>query len=291
MKNITLFLILFSINLFSQTIIKIDKENGVYKIPCKVNGVPMEFIFDTGATNVTISITEAKFLLKQGLLDKEDIGKSVEYQIANGEVEEGTEINLKEIQISDFIINDVKATIVYNQNAPLLLGLSALNKLGKVEFENETLKIYPKEYTQKEEKLDSSVLVAKQVLIKALSYGDENMVVKCSFEENYIGVHTLVEIDKPEGNYFDLTFSDYDELSKTNSFKQARLIIQKNGLWLKELYKSGYEIVAFMFDYFMDDSSKRFLYAVSTKKLLDLIEDFEQESFFEILTHLPNKKE
>ena len=43
------------------------KINGVYQIPCKVNGIPMNFIFDTGATDVTISLVEAKFLIKQGL--------------------------------------------------------------------------------------------------------------------------------------------------------------------------------------------------------------------------------
>jgi len=42
-----------------------EKVNGVYTIPCKVNGIDMRFILDTGASNVTISLTEAKFLIKQ----------------------------------------------------------------------------------------------------------------------------------------------------------------------------------------------------------------------------------
>ena len=70
--------------------------------------------------------------------------KSVRYQIASGEIKEGTEIILREIEVDGYIIKDVSATIVFEQNAPLLLGLSALNKLGKVELQNGILKIYPK---------------------------------------------------------------------------------------------------------------------------------------------------
>ena len=64
--------VFFLNNSFSQKVIEMTKINGVYQIPCKVNGIPMNFIFDTGASDVSISITEAKFLLKNGLLQNED---------------------------------------------------------------------------------------------------------------------------------------------------------------------------------------------------------------------------
>ena len=37
------------------------QEGGTYLIPCKVNGVPMKFIFDTGASVISIS---SIFLIK-----------------------------------------------------------------------------------------------------------------------------------------------------------------------------------------------------------------------------------
>jgi predicted aspartyl protease len=50
---------------------------------------------------------------------------------------------------SDFTteLNNVKASIVENQKAPLLLGQSVLNKLGKIEIDNENqlLKITSKQ--------------------------------------------------------------------------------------------------------------------------------------------------
>lgn len=140
MKKILLLFFLFILsNTLSQTTITLDRVNGAFIVPCKVNGVPMNFIFDTGATDVTISLTEAEFLVKQGLLKKEDIKVTVQYQIASGEIREGTKINLREIEINGLKLNNISATIVHEQNAPLLLGMSALSQLGKIEIENNKL--------------------------------------------------------------------------------------------------------------------------------------------------------
>ena len=131
-KIILLFLlnIFFSNPLFSQKIIDMIEVNGIYQIPCKVNGVPMNFIFDTGASEVTISLTEAKFLIKQNLLNKEDFIDTINYQMANGEILEGTKIILNSIDIDGIILEKVDATIINKQNSPLLLGQSAISKLG-----------------------------------------------------------------------------------------------------------------------------------------------------------------
>lgn len=140
MKKLQLIIIaLFFSNIYSQKIIEMERINDVYQVPCKVNGIPMKFIFDTGASDVTISITEAKFLLKQGLLKKEDFIENVNYQIANGDIIEGTKIYLKTIDIDGIILKNVKAAVINNQNSPLLLGQSALVKLGKYSIKGNQL--------------------------------------------------------------------------------------------------------------------------------------------------------
>lgn len=120
-----------------------EKENGVYQIPCKINGIPMKFIFDTGASDVSISLTEAQFLIKQNLLSESDIVGKEKYQIANGDIEEGTKIILREINIRGLILHNVEASIIHNQKAPLLLGQNVISKLGKLELEGNRLTIYP----------------------------------------------------------------------------------------------------------------------------------------------------
>jgi clan AA aspartic protease (TIGR02281 family) len=130
-----------NLDLYPQEVIKMTSENGVYTMPCEVNGLRLKFIFDTGAGDVSISLTEANFMLKNDYLSKDDLKDSEYYQTANGELVEGTIIILREIKIGNRILNDVKASVVHTQNAPLLLGQSALSKIGKFSFDysNNTL--------------------------------------------------------------------------------------------------------------------------------------------------------
>ncbi len=118
-----------------KTSIKMTMRSGVYYIPCKINGSEMEFIFDTGASDITMSLTEALFLYKQGTLTDSDFIGTQQYQIANGDVEEGTIIKLKTVEIGNRKLYNVQASIVHNLQAPLLLGQSALNKFGKISID------------------------------------------------------------------------------------------------------------------------------------------------------------
>lgn len=104
----------------------------------KVNGVEMEMIFDTGASGVSLSLTEAIFLAKQGKLTKDDFLGSTNIQTANGEVSEGMVVNLKEVELAEGLVaTDVTAIIVGNLDAPLLLGNSALKDIGSFEIDDE----------------------------------------------------------------------------------------------------------------------------------------------------------
>ena len=141
MKKLTLLFLLISTLLFSQKTITMKKEGGVYTVPCLVNGLPLKFIFDTGASDVSISLTEAIFMMKNGYLRKEDIGESVYYSIANGDVAKGTRLNIREIEFAGLKLNNVEASIVHEASAPLLLGQSVIGKLGKIMLEGNKLTI------------------------------------------------------------------------------------------------------------------------------------------------------
>jgi clan AA aspartic protease (TIGR02281 family) len=139
-------LVLFVVSIYShgQTKIIMEKEGGIYLVPCKVNGLPLKFIFDTGASDVSISLTEAVFMLKNSYLHKEDIGEDVWYGIANGDVAKGTIINIKEIEFAGLKLYNVKASVVHEMSAPLLLGQSAIEKLGKIQINGSELTILNK---------------------------------------------------------------------------------------------------------------------------------------------------
>jgi len=124
-----------SYNSHGSNVIKMRQENGIYLVPTKINGVSMEFIFDTGASIISISQTEALFLYKQGRLSKEDFIGEVNFTDANGDISEGQVVNLKTVVIGNRTLNNVQASIVNNLKAPLLLGQSALNQFGKISID------------------------------------------------------------------------------------------------------------------------------------------------------------
>lgn len=123
------------------------KMENVYKVKCEINGLPLHFIFDTGASFVSMSTVEATFMLKNNYLSTNDIVGKQNFMTADGNISEGTVINLRRVNFGGTELNNVKASIVENQKAPLLLGQSVLNKLGKIEIDNEnqSLKITSKQ--------------------------------------------------------------------------------------------------------------------------------------------------
>ncbi len=128
--------------------IPFTKDGGVCKVKCSINNLPLHFIFDTGASNVSISSVEATFMLKNDYLTSSDIIGKQNFMTADGNISEGTIINLRDVKLGTLHLKDVKASVVRNQSAPLLLGQSVLSKLGKIEIDN-SCKVLRVTYQQK----------------------------------------------------------------------------------------------------------------------------------------------
>lgn len=116
--------------------IPFTREGGVCKVKCTINTLPLYFVFDTGASDVSLSNVEAAFMLKNDYLSKSDMSGKGYYINANGDISEGTIVTLKEVNFGGLTLKNVKASIVKNQKAPLLLGQSVLARLGKIEIDN-----------------------------------------------------------------------------------------------------------------------------------------------------------
>lgn len=118
------------------TEVPFTKENGICNVKCKINDLPLYFVFDTGASTVSLSMVEATFMMKNGYLDKKDVVGSQYFLDANGNVSEGTTINIRQVDFGGLKLENVRASVVRNQKAPLLLGQSVLSRLGKIEIDN-----------------------------------------------------------------------------------------------------------------------------------------------------------
>lgn len=119
------------------------KSGNTFLISCKINGLPLDFIFDIGASSVTLSLSEVNFMLKNGYLSLNDILREERYQTASGAIQAGTKVILRRIEIDGLVLRDIEASIIHTDNALLLLGQSALKQLRtvQVDYQNSTLTI------------------------------------------------------------------------------------------------------------------------------------------------------
>ncbi len=99
--------------------------------------IKKDMIFDTGASYTQITAKEANYLYSEGVLTLDDIEGSEQFGDANGNITVNMVVNLKKIVLADKLaITNVKATVVDNMDAPLLLGQTVLKALPEYTVDN-----------------------------------------------------------------------------------------------------------------------------------------------------------
>ena len=122
-------------------VVPFTRDGDMICVRGEVNGLPLKFVFDTGASDITISSVEAAFMLKNGYLEERDMGGVQNYRTASGELVEGTIVNLREIKLGSVTFENIRAAIIKNQEAPLLLGQSMLGRMMMFNVNNEDMTI------------------------------------------------------------------------------------------------------------------------------------------------------
>lgn len=211
-----------------QIVIEMEKDGGVYKIPCHVNGLRLKLIFDTGASSVCISGAIADMMLENGYLSKEDIKGSGQTVVADGRIVDNTIINIKELLLGGVTLSNVEAVVIHQQSAPLLLGQSAIQKLGLVSIHENQLIInqysnspVAAQNTLTEQEVDEYFRLAADALssgayelaaeyYKSLynqrelsSYGKYRYAECLRLAKNYLGAISIYKEITPDINSFD----------------------------------------------------------------------------------------
>jgi aspartyl protease family protein len=107
--------------------IPFKQHGGVRIVQVKINDcAEFPMIFDTGCSGVAMSILELGTLVKHGYISEEDVIGMTRAQIADGSIVENAVVNLKKLQIGDYVCYNVEASVSDNEQAPLLLGNGAL---------------------------------------------------------------------------------------------------------------------------------------------------------------------
>lgn len=108
-------------------------------VPCEVNGLRLKFVFDTGASTVSLSLSTAEFMLKNDYLSADKIYNVQTMVQADGTSFKAYNVMLDKLVIGGCVLNNIEATITPYQDAPLLLGQSAIQKLGRITIKDNYL--------------------------------------------------------------------------------------------------------------------------------------------------------
>lgn len=108
-----------------------DYDNsGLKVVKVKINNtLTIDMIIDSGCSSTLISLAEADYLWKKGVLTKNDFKGVSKARLANGGIAENLVFNLKELVIGEkIVVRDVEVMVSDNVNSGLLLGNEVLDR-------------------------------------------------------------------------------------------------------------------------------------------------------------------
>ncbi|MFO1128985.1 MAG: TIGR02281 family clan AA aspartic protease [Rhodospirillales bacterium] len=109
----------------SRTVRIAAAANGHYFVDAEIDGTPVHFVVDTGATVVALNLVDAD---KLGIEPRErDFSET--HQTANGLVRVAP-VTLPEVRIGHIRLRNVDAVVNTRMRGPSLLGMSFLGRLG-----------------------------------------------------------------------------------------------------------------------------------------------------------------
>lgn len=109
-------------------------QDGHFYLNTRINGVAVRFMVDTGASDVTLSLEDAK---KVGI-DVANLKFNKAYQTANG-TSWGANVILRELMIGEVKFAEVSASVNNAKMGTSLLGMSFLRRFKKYEFYQDRL--------------------------------------------------------------------------------------------------------------------------------------------------------
>lgn len=112
--------------------------NGHYQLRVSVNGEPVTFMLDTGASDVILTARDAR----RAGIDPDRLSYSMAYETANG-TNFGARVRIAEMSLGPIYLTNVRASVIRDGLEQSLLGMSFLDRLSAYQVKDNILTLYP----------------------------------------------------------------------------------------------------------------------------------------------------
>ena len=117
--------------------VSLQIKNGVYTVPVLINGIlPLQFIVDSGAGDVSLPVDVFLTLLRTGTIGDDDFIGKAKYRLADGSTVESNRFLVRELKVGSHILRNVPASIESVKSTPLL-GQSFLSRFSSWALDND----------------------------------------------------------------------------------------------------------------------------------------------------------
>ena len=128
--------------LFPSKVVRVGKKqiaiaianDGHFYIDIKINSKPVRFMVDTGASDISMNLSDAK---KVGI-DVNNLSSFRKYQTANGSIVSGLAV-VDKIELAGIKFSNVAVAVNNSDMGTSLLGMSFLRKFERYEFYQDRL--------------------------------------------------------------------------------------------------------------------------------------------------------
>jgi predicted aspartyl protease len=124
----------------SNTIKILKTQSGLIEVPIVINDVlRINFIFDSGASEVSLSPDVALTLIRTGTISENDWLQDQIYTFADGSKAKSKRFLIKKLIIGNQVLTNIEASISSSIEAPMLIGQNVMQKLGSVTIDYNNL--------------------------------------------------------------------------------------------------------------------------------------------------------
>jgi aspartyl protease family protein len=111
-------------------------RDGHYYLRLNLNDIPVDFVVDTGATDIVLSAQDARRIG----IDVDNLAYFGRAQTANGTVQTAN-VTLETVQLGDITDYDVRAVVNGGELFGSLLGMGYLQRWGRIEISGDVLSL------------------------------------------------------------------------------------------------------------------------------------------------------